>query len=152
MQKRCSIRPERLDRPVVCRTRPVTRVLAAGWLVAGILVASQLRLPDLPPVPAPSRWPAAACWMVQVATRPASASGLARDLRRLRRAGLPATLRPGPRPGTRLLVVPARSQAAAKAARARTVRLGFPHSTLRRLPARACRRRPAATAGQDRVE
>ena len=46
-----------------------------------------------------------------------------------------ATVRPGPRPSTRLLVVPARDQAAAGAARAKAVRLGFPRSTVRRLPA-----------------
>jgi hypothetical protein len=143
---------ERLDRPAVPYTRPLVRVLAAGWLVAGIVFASQVRLPDLPPSPPPPRQPAATCWLVQVATRPAQAPALARDLRRLHRAGLPATVRPGPRPGARLLVVPTRTQDAAKAARAKAVRLGFPRSTLKRLPAGACRDRPTATPGQDRVE
>jgi hypothetical protein len=137
-------RRERLDRPALPYARPLVRVLAAGWLVAGIVVSSQVRLPDLPPSPTPPRRPAA-CWMINVATRSAQTPALARDLHRLRRAGLPATVRPGPRPGASLLVVPTRTQDAANAARAKAVRLGFPRPTLTLLPAGACRDLPAAT-------
>lgn len=132
---------DRLDRPAPRRPRPVGRLLAVTWLAAGALLLSQVHLPDLAPVRPPARGQAeAACWGVWVASGLASSPAFGRDLRRLRRAGLPATVRPGQGAGTRVLVVPARSQAAAHAARARAIRLGFPRSSVRRMPSVICRR------------
>lgn len=122
------------------RTGPARMAVALAWLVVGAMVVDQVRLPELPR-PRPAGSPAAvACWAVRVTSGPASAQRLRRDLRRLRRAGLPASLRPGQRPDTRVLLVPARSRSAARAARDRAVRLGFAHSMVRRLPRAACRR------------
>jgi hypothetical protein len=58
----------------------------------------------------------------------------------LRLAGLPATLRPGRSPKSRVLVVQVASRSSARGVRAKAVRLGYPGSTVLRLPATACRR------------
>jgi cell division septation protein DedD len=122
-------------------TRPVAWALAVAWLAAGALVVDQARLPEPDPVrPRAASRPAATCWVVRVASGPASASSLRRDLRRLRQAGLKAVLRPGRSPSTRVLVLPARSRSAARAAQGRAARLGFTRSTVRGLPRTACRR------------
>jgi hypothetical protein len=140
MDERPWVHLERLDRPAP-PMRPKGWVLAVAWLAMGALVVSHAQLPDLPAAPsAPARRPAGACWVVQVASRPASAPSLRRHLRRLQRAGLPASIRRGHRPGTRELVVQTRTKAAANAARARVTRLGFAGSTVRRLPRAACQR------------
>lgn len=141
MDERRWVRLERLDRPAGRGTRPAAWALAVGWLAVGVMVVGQTRLPEPPARALPAGRPtAAACWVVRVASGPASAPSLRRDLRRLRQAGLPVTLRPGQRPGTRLLVVQARSRSSARAARDRAIRLGFTHSTVRRRPPAACRR------------
>lgn len=139
MDERLRVRLDRLDRPAARRTRPLAWALAVAWLAAGVLVVGQARPPEPDRVRAAGR-PAVACWVVQVASGPASASSLRRGLQRLRRAGLKATLRQGRSPKTRVLVVPARSRSAARAARDRAVRLGFTRSTVRGLPRSACRR------------
>jgi len=141
MDERLRVRVDRLDRTAARGTRPVAWALAVAWLAAGVLVVGQARLPEPSPVrPRAASRPVVACWVVRVASGPASASSLRRDLRRLRRAGLKAVLRPGQSPTTRVLVVPARSRSAARAARDRAVRLGFTRSTVRGLPRTACRR------------
>jgi hypothetical protein len=122
----------------------------------GVVVAGQARLPELAR-PAQARRPAA-CWAVGVASGPASAASLRRGLVRLRRAGLQATLRPGRSPQSQVLVVPVASRSGARAARAKAVRLGYPGSTVLRLPATACWRWPAPSqpasdrVGQHRVD
>jgi len=110
--------------------------LAATWLIAGMLVVSHARLPD-PPTghPVPQRQQATTCWVVRVEP----AVSLRRDERRLRSAGLPATLRPGERPGRPVLIVPAGDLTTARAARSKAVRLGFTRATVLRLPPAACR-------------
>lgn len=141
MDERRWVRLDRLDRPPARGTRPAAWALAVAWLAAGVLVVGQARPPEPSPVrPHAASRPAAACWVVRVASAPASASSLRRDLRRLRQAGLKATLRLGKSPKTLVLVVPARSRSAARAARDRAARLGFTRSTVRRLPRTACRR------------
>lgn len=141
MDERLRVRLDRLDRPAARRARPGAWALAVAWLAAGVLVVGQARPPEPSPVrPRASSRPAAACWVVRVASGPASASSLRRDLQRLRRAGLKATLRPGQSPKTRVLVVPARNRSAARAVRDRAVRLGFTRTTVRGLPRSACRR------------
>ena len=134
------VRPDGTARPGSRGRRPVVLGLVALWLAVGMVVISQVQLPR-PARSAPVGRPAvAACWGVRVATRPALASSLRRDLRVLRRAGLTVGLRPGRRPGTRDLVTLARSRAGARAAGDRAVRLGFSRATVRRMPSAACRR------------
>jgi hypothetical protein len=114
--------------------------MVAAWLVAGALLVSQVRLPDVPAA-RPSGQPASAdtCWAVSVVTGPTAAPVLRRSLRRLWSAGLPATLRPGHRTGTRIVVVPASSRGAARTVQLRVKRLGFRHTSIRRLPTTARR-------------
>lgn len=122
------------------RIRPALWALGVLWLAVGALLVGQVRIPDLArPLPA-TRRAAVACWVVRVASGPAAAPSLRRDLERLRRAGLPAELRPGRGTRTRVVVIPARSRSGARAARDRAVRLGFPRSRVRGLPRSACRR------------
>jgi hypothetical protein len=49
-------------------------------------------------------------------------------------------MRPGRSPQSRVLVVLVASRSGARAARAKAVRLGYPGSTVLRLPPAACRR------------
>jgi hypothetical protein len=133
-----------MDTPIrLTRRQRPTRLFAVAWIVAGIVLVSQARLPEPPAAAAtPKR---AACWIVHVASAPAGERSLARTLRRLRRSGLPAAIWRSKhwravRPGTRALVVPFERRAAARAARARLADMGFTHAVVRRLPASACRR------------
>jgi hypothetical protein len=122
------------------RIRPAVWALGVLWLAVGALLVEQVRIPDLArPLPA-TRRAAVACWVVRVASGPAAAPSLRRDLRRLRRAGLRAELRPGRGTQTRVAVIPARSRSTARAARDRAVQLGFPRSRVLGLPRSACRR------------
>jgi SPOR domain len=131
--------PRRMTR----RRRRPTGLFAFAWVVVGIMLVSQVRLPEPPAAAAtPDR---AACWIVHVASAPAGERSLARALRRLRRSGLPAAIWwskhwGAVRPGTRALVVPFERRAAARAARSRLANIGFTHAVVRRLPAAACRR------------
>jgi hypothetical protein len=128
----------RLGQPGAGGARPAAWLLTVAWLAVGMVVVGQARLPELARPVQASR--PAACWAVKVASGPASAASLRRGLVRLRRAGLPATLRPGRSPQSRVLVVPVASPSGARAARSKAVRLGYPGSTVLRLPATACRR------------
>jgi hypothetical protein len=140
MDERRRVRLDGVAQPKARGNRPAAWALAVVWLAVGVVVVGQVQLPR-PARSAPTRRPAvAACWVVRIASRPASASSLRRDLRTLRRAGLAASLRPGRRPGSRELAVLARSRAAARVARDRAVRLGLSRGTVRRLPRAACRR------------
>jgi hypothetical protein len=128
----------RAGQPWAGGTRPAAWLLTVAWLAVGVVVTGQAWLPE-PARPVQANRPAA-CWAVTVASGPASAASLRRALVRLHRAGLQATLRPGRSPQSRVLVVPVASQSGARAARAKAVRLGYPGSTVLRLPATACRR------------
>jgi hypothetical protein len=120
--------------------RPGPYALALAWLALGTVVVGQVQLPRPARSATVGRPTVVGCWLVRVATRPAAAPSLQRDLRLLRRAGLVASLRPGRMPGSRELVVLARSPAGVRAARDRAVRLGLPRGTVRRMPRAACRR------------
>jgi hypothetical protein len=127
------------------RRRGPAWLLLVAWMVAGTLVAGELRLPAPPAAASPVVRRPAGCWLVKVAAAPDRQGALVPELRRLRRHGLAAAVLRSKhwravRPGTRALVVPARSRAAARAARARVVDLGYVRATLHRAPRAACRR------------
>jgi|RhiMethySRZTD1v2_1073278.scaffolds.fasta_scaffold476489_2 hypothetical protein len=128
----------RHDLPRVGGARPAAWLLTLAWLAVGLVVVGQARLPELSRPARASR--PVACWAVNVASGPASATSLRRGLVRLRRAGLQATLRPGRSPQTRVLVVTVASRSGVRAARAKAARLGYRGGTVLRLPATVCRR------------
>jgi hypothetical protein len=134
------------ERPRPRTRRPGRALLLAAWLVSGIVLVGQARLPDPPAAAAsPVLRPPGGCWVVRVATTRGGSGSLAVDRRRLRAYGLPAAIwRSGHwraiRPGTRALVVPARARASALAVRARVVRLGHRDAVVRPAPRTACRR------------
>ena len=136
--------PRRPDQAVPARAGRGGRVgrwMVAAWLAVGALALTEVRLPDVAAVRPPTVRAASGgpCWGVAVYSAPAAEPSLHRNLRRLRSAGLRATVLPAAQSGVRILVVPARSKQAAGAARARTQRLGFDRARVRRLPPRACR-------------
>ena len=128
------------------RRRGTARLLLAAWLVAGMVVMGQVRLPS-PPAAAASAAVGrpSGCWVVRVAAARGRERSLAPALRRLRWYGLPAAVWRSKhwraiRPGTRVLVVPTGSRAAARAVRARVVGLGHRGAVVRQAPLAACRR------------
>jgi hypothetical protein len=127
------------------RRRRPTWLLLVAWMIAGTLVVGELRLPAPPAAASPVVRRPAGCWLARVATAPDRQGALVPELRRLRRHGLAAALLRSKhwravRPGTRALVVPARSRAAARAAGTRMVELGYVRATVHRAPRAVCRR------------